>query len=58
MALLNIRNLSPQKRLEAISEVFEGNREFLHSMVGDGALPLTVADGMIENVVGRFELPL
>ncbi len=58
MALLNIRNLSPQKRLEAISEVFEGDREFLHSMVGDGALPLTVADGMIENVIGRFELPL
>ena len=58
MALLNIRNLSPQKRLEAISEVFEGNREFLHSMLGDGALPLTVADGMIENVIGRFELPL
>ena len=58
MALLNIRNLSPQKRLEAISEVFEGKPEFLHSLVGDGALPLTVADGMIENVIGRFELPL
>ena len=58
MALLNIRNLSPQKRLEAISEVFEGKTELLHSLVGDGALPLTVADGMIENVIGRFELPL
>ena len=58
MFLLNIRNLSPQKRLEAISEVFEGKTELLHSLVGDGALPLTVADGMIENVIGRFELPL
>ena len=58
MVLLNIRNLSPQKRLEAISEVFEGKPELLHSLVGDGALPLTVADGMIENVIGRFELPL
>ena len=58
MVLLNIRNLSPQKRLEAISEVFEGKTELLHSLVGDGALPLTVADGMIENVIGRFELPL
>ena len=58
MVLLNIRNLSPQKRLEAISEVFEGKIELLHSLVGDGALPLTVADGMIENVIGRFELPL
>ena len=58
MVVLNIRNLSPQKRLEAISEVFEGKTELLHSLVGDGALPLTVADGMIENVIGRFELPL
>ena len=58
MALLNIRNLSPQKRLEAISEVFDGKPEFLHSLVGDGALPLNLADGMIENVIGRFELPL
>ena len=58
MVLLNIRNLSPQKRLEAISEVFEGKTELLHSLVGDVALPLTVADGMIENVIGRFELPL
>ena len=58
MVLLNIRNLSPQKRLEAISEVFDGKTELLHSLVGDGALPLTVADGMIENVIGRFELPL
>ena len=58
MALLNIRTLSPQKRLEAISEVFDGKPEFLHSLVGDGALPLNLADGMIENVIGRFELPL
>ena len=58
MVSLNIRNLSPQKRLEAISEVFEGKPELLHLLVGDGALPLTLADGMIENVIGRFELPL
>ena len=56
--LKNIRDLSPEERLEAISEVFEGKTELLHSLVGDGALPLTVADGMIENVIGRFELPL
>ena len=37
---------------------FKGKTELLHSLVGDGALPLTVADGMIENVIGRFELPL
>ncbi len=56
--LKNIKDLSPEKRLEVIGEVFENNPEFLSSLSGDGALPLTVADGMIENVIGRFELPL
>ena len=56
--LKNIRDLSPEKRLEVIGEVLENNPEFLSSLSGDGALPLTVADGMIENVIGRFELPL
>ena len=53
-ALKNIRNLSPEKRLKAINKVFEGSPDFLHSLAGDGALPLAVADGMIENVIGRF----
>ena len=57
-ALKNIRNLSPEKRLQAINKVFEGSPDFLHSLAGDGALPLAVADGMIENVIGRFALPL
>ena len=56
--LKNIRNLSPEERLQVIGEVFESNGEFLSSLSGDGALPLSVADGMIENVIGRFELPL
>ena len=56
--LKNIRDLSPEERLQAIAEVFENNPEFLRSLGGDGALPINVADGMIENVIGRFELPL
>ena len=56
--LKNIRDLSPEERLKVIGEVFESNSELLSSLSGDGALPLTVADGMIENVIGRFELPL
>ena len=56
--LKNIRDLSPEERLQAIGEVFENNPEFLRSLSGDGALPINVADGMIENVIGRFELPL
>ena len=54
----DIRDLSPEKRLEAIGEVFQNKPNFLNSLAGNGALPLSVADGMIENVVGRFELPL
>ena len=56
--LKNIRDLSPEERLQAIGEVFENSPEFLLSLGGDGALPINVADGMIENVIGRFELPL
>ena len=54
----NIRELSPQKRLEAIRTAFYGNSDFLNMMKGEGSLPLSIADGMIENVIGRFELPL
>ena len=56
--LENIRNLSPDQRFKAIKKVFEGNSTFLNPLAGDSALPLAVADGMIENVIGRFELPL
>ena len=54
----NMRKLKPQKRLDAIHDAFEGNAGFLNSLKGKGALPLALADGMIENVIGRFELPL
>ena len=54
----NIRKLSPQNRLEAIHAAFDGNSDILNVMKGEGSLPLSIADGMIENVIGRFELPL
>ena len=54
----NIRNLSPQQRLEAITEVLDSNDHHINALKGEGSLPLNVADGMIENVIGRFELPL
>ena len=56
-SLQNIRNLSPEERLQAVAEVFENNPEFLSLLGGDGALPINVADGMIENAIGRL-LPL
>ena len=54
----NIRELSPQKRLEVIRTAFDDDSDFLNEMRGGGSLPLSIADGMIENVIGRFELPL
>ena len=54
----NMRNLSPQQRLEAVSKALNCNYDLLNDLKGEGSLPLKIADGMIENVVGRFELPL
>ena len=53
-----MRNLSPQQRLEAVSKAINCNKDLLNDLKGEGSLPLKIADGMIENVVGRFELPL
>ena len=54
----NMRNLSPQQRLEAVSKAINCNQDLLNDLKGEGSLPLKIADGMIENAVGRFELPL
>ena len=54
----NMRNLSPQQRLAAVSKAINCNQDLLNDLKGEGSLPLKIADGMIENVVGRFELPL
>ena len=53
-----MRNLSPQQRLDAVSKAINCNQDLLNDLKGEGSLPLKLADGMIENVVGRFELPL
>ena len=53
-----MRNLSPHQRLEAVSKALNCNHDLLNDLKGEGSLPLKIADGMIENVVGRFELPL
>lgn len=51
------RDLSPEERLAALAQLARlspAARDALHG----GVLPLALANGMIENVVGRFELPL
>ncbi|MBL4751248.1 MAG: hydroxymethylglutaryl-CoA reductase, degradative [Amylibacter sp.] len=45
------RNLTPEARLATLGHV-------VADLSGNNTLPLALADGMIENVVGKFELPL
>lgn len=53
------RNLSPSERLAKVAEVAGLNQASEAALRGGGGvLPLHVANGMIENVIGTFELPL
>lgn len=55
--LENLRNLSPAERLDRVA-VAVNLSEAERDVLGGGGLPLTLANGMIENVVGTFELPI
>ncbi|MCO6052206.1 hydroxymethylglutaryl-CoA reductase, degradative [Mesorhizobium sp. RP14(2022)] len=55
--LENLRNLSPAERLDRVA-VAVNLSEAERGVLGGGGLPLTLANGMIENVVGTFELPI
>lgn len=54
----NLRHLQPEDRLNAVADLSQLSSEQKLCLQGNSALPLSVADGMIENVIGRFELPL
>jgi hydroxymethylglutaryl-CoA reductase len=53
-----LRHLSPAQRLQAVATATQLSAEQAAALHGDEALSLPTADGMIENVIGRFELPL
>ena len=53
-----LRHLSPVQRLQAVATAAQLSAEQKNALHGDEALTLKTADGMIENVIGRFELPL
>ena len=53
----SLRNLEPAERLARVAEAAGLTGEERERLAG-GALPLRLANGMIENVVGTFELPL
>ncbi|MGM4930615.1 hydroxymethylglutaryl-CoA reductase, degradative [Tardiphaga sp. 619_E2_N8_5] len=55
--LENLRNLAPAERLDRVIDATSlGDTE--RAAFGPGALPLELANGMIENVIGTFELPV
>ena len=51
------RNLSPAARLDHIGQLLGLNPADVNLLANAGALPLDIANGMIENVIGTFELP-
>lgn len=56
--LPNFRALTPAQRLAAIANAAGLTPEERQQLAEPGALGLDRADGMIENVIGAFELPL
>ena len=55
--LPNFRSLTPAERLRHVADAAALSPEDVARLASPGALPLGVADGMIENVIGTFELP-
>lgn len=53
----NFRSVPPAERLVKLGERAALSPEQMALLQTPGALPLALADGMIENVVGTFELP-
>jgi len=56
--LPNFRALTPAQRLAAIAQAAALTPDEQQLLAQPGALGLDRADGMIENVIGAFELPL
>jgi hydroxymethylglutaryl-CoA reductase len=56
--LPNFRTLSPAERLGHLGKVVELDDAQYAQLAKPGALSLETANGMIENVIGTFELPL
>ena len=52
------RNLSPDERRAALVRLCGLSEPDAQALAGADVLPMTLADGMIENVIGKFELPM
>ncbi len=56
--LPNFRALSPAERLRHIAKTVGLSEAEQAQVTSPGALPLETANGMVENVIGTFELPM
>ena len=54
----NLRNMDPSQRLDAVVRAAGLDQGTAAALTGDNILSVDVANGMIENVVGKFELPM
>jgi hydroxymethylglutaryl-CoA reductase len=53
-----MRDMEPAERRDVIAAASGIDATSAAALSGDSSLPLSVANGMIENVIGTFELPL
>lgn len=53
-----MRDMQPAERLAVLARAADMSSDDMQLLAGPGALPLGTADGMIENVIGTFELPV
>ena len=56
--IAGFRHLTPQERLAELGRRAGLDPDDLRALAGADALPVATADGMIENTIGKFELPL
>lgn len=54
----NMRAMTPAERLAAVADAAGLSADDRARLEATNALPLQTADGMIENVIGRLEIPL
>ena len=56
--LESLRNLEPEARLDVLAQAVGLDADDKTVLAGHDVLPMSLANGMIENVIGKFELPL
>ena len=56
--LENFRDLEPEARLDLLAKTVGMDDADRATLTGRDVLPISLANGMIENVIGKFELPL